>query len=220
MPRRRQRTANNTDPFVLFYHQSTPFDCLPACVKMVIDGIITSRLSVRQIKEALQTDEGGTDTVTPQGFSIKERLDNLIANHSLPIRAFEQISGEITINRLEALPRSGKYPIASLLVDTGGDRVKVLCTYDTGILYHEVVVIKVDIEMNLIYALDPNCTQRDGLNGLTKYSYKNPPSTTIEIPQFLRYWKDAERRTIYFEPKETFKSMGQSTLQITEEGGR
>ena len=187
---------------------------------MVIDGLVKSRLSVRQIKEALQTDEGGTDTVTPQGFTIKERLNNLIANHRLPIRAFEQITGGIDIKRLEAMPRSGKYPIASLLVNTGGDRIKVLCTYDTGALYHEIVIIKVDIEMNLVYALDPNCSQRDGLDSLTKYSYKNPPSTTIEIPQFIRYWRAAERRTIYFEPKETFKSMEQSTLKVTDEGGR
>lgn len=218
MPRRRRRATVNSDPFVLFHHQNTPFDCLPACVKMVIDGLAPSRLSVRQIKEALQTDEAGTDMVTPQGFTIKERLDNLISNHRLPIRAFEQITGGIDINRLEVLPRSGRYPIASLLVNTGGDRIKVLCTYDTGDLYHEIVIIKVDREVNLIYALDPNCSQRDGLDSLTKYSYKNLPSTTIEIPQFIRYWRAAERRTIYFEPKETFKAMGQSTLQVTDEG--
>lgn len=202
---------------VVFRHQASQNDCVPACVKMITDGLLyTKKISYSAIREALGTGPFGTSIWTPRGnYTVADRLNILFNEQGFPLAArtvFNQHEGEAFLARLI---RESTYPFVSIKAGSPSVQMKLLCTKLTDEIEHAVIPVKIDDAGQKIYCIDPLCEKSDGVLPGTVYGKNAPPDKFIKMVDFMTFWDATGRQTNYIVPKSlisTRVALKQATL--------
>ena len=199
---KRTRKAR-TDRGVVFFHQPMPNDCMPTCVKMITDGILSGKkLSLSSLKDALGTTVFGTNGLTLRGnYTVADRLNSFFASKGFNLSArtvFQHKNKELFLKEL--IDRD-TYPIVSLKANGSFGQVKVLCTKLSDEFEHTVIPIKVDTFGQKIYCIDPLCDNSDGVIQGQRYAKDRLCDHYINLVDFMSYWDATERHTTYIEPR-------------------
>ncbi|MBX8633805.1 MAG: hypothetical protein KHF84_04790 [Thermoplasmata archaeon] len=212
----RKRQTINAKGGVVFRHQASENDCVPACVKMILDGLLhRKKISYSSIREALGTGPFGTSVWTPRSnFTIADRLNVLFDAQRLPLIARTVFNHKDREAFLAQLIETGIYPFVSIRAGSRMGQMKLLCTKLTDEIEHAVIPVKIDEAEQKIYCIDPLCEKSDGVLPGAIYGKDAPPDKFIKAVDFMTFWDATGRQTNYIMPKSQI-STGRTLKQVT-----